>query len=92
MTHLLSLCDVLYVQEHWLSDDKLVVMNGLSYMHLVTGDRCGGELGNRNQWAVITILLTRLKVKRPEDLRGDSLIQINHLSTTLYVYNALHHL
>jgi len=77
---------------NWLSEDKLVVINGLSYMHLVAGDRYGGELGNRNQWAVITILLQCLKVKRPEDLRGDSLIQINHLSTTLYVYNALHHL
>ena len=37
MTHLLSLCDVLYVQEHWLSDDQLVLLNSLSSMHLVTG-------------------------------------------------------
>jgi len=37
MTHLLSLCDVLYVQEHWLSDFQLVMLNGLSSVHLVTG-------------------------------------------------------
>jgi len=44
MTHLLSLCDVLYVQEHWLSDFQLVMLNGLSSVH---GFGCKDVLSGR---------------------------------------------
>jgi len=37
ITHLLLSCDILYVQEHWLSQDQLAMLNNLSPMHLMTG-------------------------------------------------------
>jgi len=37
IAYLLSSCDILYVQEHWLSEEQLAMLNGLSSVHLTTG-------------------------------------------------------
>jgi len=35
--NVLSVCDILFLQEHWLSDDQLVFLNSLSSEHVAVG-------------------------------------------------------